>query len=205
MDKAYLSDFSRMEIDSEIVLQKPFSAVKTMEAEYAVSEDGEEAKSYLSYNTVIGTSLDREAYIAYQILEYVLFSSAAAPVKQRLVKEGLGSEVSASYDNGILQPVFSVLVKNAKKENKNRFVAVLKDELEKIVKEGIDAEAIQGAINYFEFKVSLIHWHLLLIAFFISMCYDGGIVYSLGFILSLNLEIVNIIFLLFLDLLILNN
>ena len=152
MDAAYLSDFSRMEIDSEIGLQKPFAAVKTVEGEYAVSEEEKEAKSYLSYNTVIGTSLDREAYVAYQILEYVLFSSAAAPVKQRLVREGLGSEVSASYDNGILQPVFSVLVKNAKKEEKDRFVAVLKEELEKIVKDGVDAEAIQGAVNYFEFK-----------------------------------------------------
>lgn len=152
IDEAYLSDFDRLVVDSEIHLQPEFSKPVRLETEYAVTEEDEAPKSYLSYNTVIGTSLDREAYIAYQLLEYVLFSSAAGPVKQRLIKEGIGDEVSASFDNGILQPVFSVLIKGANSDDEQRFVDILREELTMVVENGIEKDALLGAINNFEFK-----------------------------------------------------
>ena len=42
------------------------------------SEESEEDNTFLSYNKVIGTSLDRELYLAFEILDYALLSGRAA-------------------------------------------------------------------------------------------------------------------------------
>jgi Zn-dependent M16 (insulinase) family peptidase len=57
-----------------------------------------------------------------------------------------------SYDNGILQPIFSVVAKNANVDQKEAFVKTIEDCLKKIVSEGIDKQALEAGINYHEFR-----------------------------------------------------
>ena len=42
--------------------------------------------------------------IAFEVLEYALFSMPGAPIKQALLNAGIGKDVEASYSDGILQP-----------------------------------------------------------------------------------------------------
>ena len=69
--------------------------------------------TYLSYNKVIGTSLDEKLYLAFQILDYALLSAPGAPLKKALLDAGIGKDIMGSYDNGVYQPIFSVISKNA--------------------------------------------------------------------------------------------
>jgi Zn-dependent M16 (insulinase) family peptidase len=57
-----------------------------------------------------------------------------------------------SYDNGIYQPIFSVIAKNANEEQKEEFIQVIEDVLRASVKNGIDTKAIEAGINYYEFR-----------------------------------------------------
>ena len=51
-------------MDSEIHLQKPFTEMKEVVQEYSIaSEESEEDNTYLSYNKVIGTTLDEKLYL----------------------------------------------------------------------------------------------------------------------------------------------
>lgn len=78
-----------------------------MEEYYPIGEnDSEEEKTYFAYNAVIGTSLDNELYLAFQILNRALFGAPGAPVKKALQEAQIGKDISSSYDNGIEQPVF---------------------------------------------------------------------------------------------------
>ncbi len=82
--------------------------------EYSISsEESEEDNTYLSYNKVIGTSLDEKLYLAFQILDYALLSAPGAPLKKALLDAGIGKDIMGSYDNGIYQPIFSSVSKNA--------------------------------------------------------------------------------------------
>lgn len=153
MDEHYLSHFENEEVDSRIQIQKPFDKIREVTEEYSIGEDeDEQGKTYLSFNTVVGTSLDRETYLAFQILDYVLLSSPGAPVKQAILDSGIGKDVFSSYDNGIQQPIFSIVTKNADESQKGEFLKVIKESLEKIAKEGLDEKALRAAINYYEFK-----------------------------------------------------
>mgnify|MGYP000638773353 FL=1 len=42
-----------------------------------------------------------------------------------------------SYDNGIYQPIFSIIAKNANEEQKEEFLSVIRNVLEDCVKNGI--------------------------------------------------------------------
>ena len=153
IDTHYLGNFDYEPVDSQIKMQKPFEEAKRIEAFYPLSEEEEEKdKTYLSYNMVIDTSLNKELYVAFQVLEYALIDTPGAPVKQALLDAGIGKDVLSSYENGILQPVFSIIAKDANTEQEEKFIEVVKESLQKIVQEGIDERTMYAALNYFEFK-----------------------------------------------------
>ena len=153
LDKEYLSRFDAIEIDSEIKRQEAFTERKEVEISYSVSSnESEEDNTYLSYNKVIGTSLDRNLYLAFEILDYALLSAPGAPLKKALVDAGIGRDIMGSYDNGIYQPVFSIVAKNTNIEQKEEFISVIENTLKTIVEKGMDKKAIEAGINYHEFR-----------------------------------------------------
>ena len=151
LDKEYLSNYERMDIDSEIQIQKAFEAPVEKEIFYPVSENEDlEHATYLSLNTSAGNELSPKEYIAFQVLEYVLLDAPGAPLKQALLDAEIGDDIMGGYESGILQPYFSVISKNADKEQKGEFLAVVKGTLRKLA-EGLDKKSIRAGINYFEF------------------------------------------------------
>lgn len=153
LDRMYLSAFDAQSIDSEIGLQKPFAAMRELEMNYSISSNEDENdNTFLSYNKVIGTSLDKELYQAFQVLDYALLSAPGAPLKKVLIEEGIGKDIMGSYENGIYQPTFSVIAKNANADQKDAFVKLIEDTLRGIVQKGIDKKSILAGINYHEFR-----------------------------------------------------
>lgn len=153
LDREYLSEYDAQEVESEIALQKPFDEMRDVSMKYSIAgNESEEDNTFLSYNKVIGTSLDRELYLAFEILDYALLSAPGAPLKKALLDAGVGKDITGSYDNGIYQPVFSVIAKNANPDQKETFVKVIEETLESLMKNGIDKKALQAGINYHEFR-----------------------------------------------------
>ena len=117
-----------------------------------MEEETAEGNYYLTYNVSMGSSLDRELYAAMDILDYVLCSAPGAAVKQALVDAGIGDEVYSYSETGIAQPYFSITAKNASSTQQEQFVSIIEEELQKIVKHGIDRKALLATLNEFEFR-----------------------------------------------------
>lgn len=153
MDRNYLSQFGPAEIDSSIEKQKPFDEIRYVETEYPITDDDpEEDNTYLSYNKVVADVLDRELYQAFSVLDYVLVSAPGAPVRQALIDAGIGQDVYGSFEDGMLQPFFSIVAKNANEEDQERFVTIIEETLQKLVKEGLNQDALLAGINSTEFR-----------------------------------------------------
>lgn len=153
MDEHYLSKFEELQIDSTITTCDASMAERRVVEEYSISEsEKEEDNTYLSWNTVVGTSLDKELYLAFQILDYALFSAPGAPIKKALIDGGIGKDIDSSYDNGLLQPMFSVIAKNANPSDEEKFLSILYGEFKRVVEQGVDRRSLEAAINYYEFK-----------------------------------------------------
>ena len=140
-------------MDSEIHYQKPFDAPKDREIFYPITEDEpEDHATYLSVNTVVGDDLDPILYMAFQILEYVLLDAPGAVLKKELISAGIGQDILGSYENGILQPYFSVIAKNADGSQKEAFLKTVKETLKKLADDGINQKSLLAGINYYEFR-----------------------------------------------------
>lgn len=153
LDKEYLSQYEYKKVNSEINKQPAFDEIKNVEAQYSITmDDSQENKTYLSYNRVVGDTLDEMLYQAFDVLDYALVSSPGAPVKQALIDAGIGDDVYGSYDAGILQPVFSFVAKNANASQADEFESIIENTLKEVVKTGINKEALLAGINSSEFK-----------------------------------------------------
>lgn len=153
IDKHYLSKFEALKVDSRIGEQPAFDRVNRVVKEYPINEgENEEENTYLSLNMSVADSLDRELYVAFQILDYALCSVPGAPLKQALVDKGIGKDVYSIYENGIRQPYFSVVAKDTSLLKEEEFLATIEEVLQGIVKNGFDEKALLAGINYYEFK-----------------------------------------------------
>lgn len=154
IDEEYLSKYDYLKVDSEIKEQAAFDSAKDITIEYPLSDaDDEEENTYLSYNVVVGTSLDRKLDLAFTVLDYALIDVPGAPVKKALVDEGISNDVFSSYEESIRQPMYSIVAKGCSSDDKERFVKIINDTLNEIIEKGFDEKVLKGAINHFEFKL----------------------------------------------------
>ena len=153
IDEKYLSAFDALAVDSRIPEQTPFSQVKDLQEEYPISENEEEEdNTYLSFNMVVGNAMDSMLGVAFDVLDYALLSAPGAPLKKALLDAKIGKDIYGSYDDGVLQPFFSIVAKGAKTSQKEEFVSTIRKCLQDIVKNGVDKKAILAGINYMEFR-----------------------------------------------------
>ena len=153
IDEHYLSAFDRLEIDSQIPMQKAFDKPIEVKKYFSVTESEPlEDNTYLSYNCVTNDCLDRKKYIAFQVLDYALCGTPGAVLKQALLDAGIGKDIYSFYDNGIRQPYFSVVAKNAQGSKKEEFLALIRKVLTEITEKGFDKDTLRAGLNYYEFK-----------------------------------------------------
>lgn len=153
IDREYLAAFDTREVDSEIGMQQSFDGVRRIVKEYPIGEEeNEQDNAYLSYNMSIEDTLNREYYVAFQILDYALCSAPGAPLKQALTDAGIGTEIYSNFENGIRQPYFSFVSKNVAAEKEQAFLDIIHQVLQEIVAKGFDKKALLAGLNYYEFK-----------------------------------------------------
>ncbi len=153
IDEHYLSHYEPLEVDSSIGRQEPFTEKRERIVDYPIlAGESEKGQAYLSYNVSVGDILDPELYLAFQVLDYALLSAPGAPLKQALLDAGIGKDILGIYENGIAQPYFSVIAKNADLEQKEAFLETIRTTLTKIAEEGFDQKALKAGLNFYEFR-----------------------------------------------------
>ncbi|MCR4956546.1 MAG: insulinase family protein [Lachnospiraceae bacterium] len=153
LDEEYLSKYSYLDVDANIEKQASFDKRAVKEANYSISsEESAEGKSIFAFAAALEELMDTKTYIAMGIVNYALMQCPGAPLKQALLDEGLGNDISGTFESSIRQPYFGIEAKNTKKEDFERFQKVLMDTLEKIVSEGLDKKTLEAGINTYEFR-----------------------------------------------------
>ncbi|MGL4731071.1 MAG: insulinase family protein [Clostridium sp.] len=154
IDDEYLSNFEYKDIDSQIHEQKPLGDRRCVVEEYPVSnDDNEKDKTFMALNFVTGKAYEEEVHLALDTLEYILLEAQGAPLKKALIDSNIGKDVYGSLDTSILQPVFSIVVKNSNESEKEKFEEIVENTLKDLVKNGIDKKLIEACINITEFKL----------------------------------------------------
>ena len=152
LDNEYLSHYDYLDVDSHIELQKAPEKAADVDVPFALAEGEEPSENaFLTYNAVIGTSLDKKLRVAFDVLSYVLLDAEGAPLTKAIIDAGLAADVESSYDTSMLQPVFSIVAHNANAERKDEFRGLLLDTLKDLAEKGLDKTGLRAAIHRFEF------------------------------------------------------
>ncbi|MFD3158609.1 insulinase family protein [Haloimpatiens sp. FM7330] len=150
----YLNNFDKLNINSQIQIETPFDKTLEKTVEYLISpNENDNDKTFLSLNFAVGRSTNPEEYLALDILENILLETQSSPLKKELIDANLGKDVYGFYDRSILQPIFSIVVKNSNEDKKEKFKEIVYTTLQKLVKEGISKKLIEACINRKEFDL----------------------------------------------------
>jgi Zn-dependent M16 (insulinase) family peptidase len=153
IDKEYLSNYQKSDVKVTIPLQKPFSEMKQVTAYYSAAEGSNtENQTYIALNYVSGLNTDQKLLFALDILAEVLVNGESAPLRLALQEAGIGKEIRASVDE-MKQNVFQIRVQNANASDKEKFLEIVNNTLQKAVDEGLDMEAVEGRLNRVEFRL----------------------------------------------------
>ncbi len=151
----YLKDFERIEVASEIPLQKPFGKPVRLTKPYAASGGEEQgAKAMLTLNWMLAETSRPERNLAMHMLEYILLGMAGSPLRKALIDsnygedlagEGLGSELRQMY--------FSIGLKGIDPKDADKVEALILETLKGLAEEGIDPLTVEAALNTAEFTL----------------------------------------------------
>ncbi|MGN0347637.1 MAG: insulinase family protein [Lachnospiraceae bacterium] len=152
IDEQYLSRYDMLSVDSFPGRQKPFAETRYEEIHYPITEEeSTEHNTYLTYNVVPGDINEADLTLAFGVLSYALINAQGAPLRQALLDRGIGTDIYSTVENGILQPYFSIVAKNADSNMRELFVETIESTLKNIVKDGIDKVALESSLNSLEF------------------------------------------------------
>ena len=152
LDKAYLSSFDIIPVDSEIGVQKA-TGFKKVQIPYSVSEDEDtEDKAYLEYGVKLFDGPEYKKALAWEILASILFSIPGAPVKKALLDAGIGNDVSGQYMGDQRQPILTVTARETSADKADEFLRIIRDTVADIAAKGVNRRSILAALNRAEFS-----------------------------------------------------
>ena len=153
LDKEYLSNFDKIDFDTRLTYQEPFLKPVSISKYYPINKgDSTKDKTMLTYNVSFPTTFDNKLIIASSILMNALFDVPGAPLKQALIDAKMGQDIESVFEDGILQPLLAVIAVNANKEDEEKFISIIENELKSLVENGLDKKALQALLNNAEFK-----------------------------------------------------
>lgn len=153
IDSYYLSKYSKDNSLTKLEDQKPFTAMQQTHNYYPIVEGTPvDNQTFITLNFAAGSNTDYALVYALNILCEVLVNQESAPVKNALLKEGIGQDVAA-YPIDFKQNALTIMLQNANPKDQNKFKEIVFRTLKEELKKGIDKKEIEAVLNRMEFNI----------------------------------------------------
>ena len=151
----FITDFDRLDVDSELALQPPFDAPRKLTAGYDAGDStADENKTMMMMSWLLPEITDRQTITELSILSYALVSSSASPLRKVLLDSGLGEDLTGGgLDTFKRQATFNVGMKGINADDAEKVEALILETLSQLAEEGIDQATVEAALNTIEFSM----------------------------------------------------
>ena len=151
IDKNYLQDFDKADINSKIILNDEIKKTKDVEITFSASKEEMKDKiDYLSKGWTLGYADSKMNVFMRDFLAELLIDAQGGPLKKAILDAGLAEDVYAETSSSLPLDL-SIVLKNTEADKKDEFLKILRESLEKLVEEGIDKDLLEATLNKFEF------------------------------------------------------
>mgnify|MGYP002757060753 FL=1 len=151
IDKNYLQDFDKADINSKFILNDEIKKTKDVEITFSASKEEMKDKiDYLSKGWTLGYADSKMNVFMRDFLAELLIDAQGGPLKKAILDAGLAEDVYAETSSSLPLDL-SIVLKNTEADKKDEFLKILRESLEKLVEEGIDKDLLEATLNKFEF------------------------------------------------------
>ncbi|MGL4738630.1 MAG: insulinase family protein [Cellulosilyticaceae bacterium] len=149
LDDNYLKNLSKGEAEIEIPRQQPPEAPLAIKRYYGASKEQGDQRAIFALSFVVEDVIKSKERLAFQILEHMLLKSAASPLAEAIVSRQMLGKVleEVGYDPGKKQPTFSFVLSGAKEGKGKAFEKAVRQELQRLVTEGIPKDLLEAALH----------------------------------------------------------
>ncbi len=155
IDEHFLGSFDVKEVSSSIEPQPRWSKPRATSVGSPVDAgDDLSGSTSITLNWLAGEVLDPKAVLAMEVLSELLLGNAGAPLHKAIVESHLGEDLSpqSGLDTDVREMVFTVGVRGSDADKQEDFERLVFGELERLVREGIPEDVVQGALKRVEFR-----------------------------------------------------
>jgi len=151
---SYLKDFDEIPVTSQIDVQQKFNEPKSIEVPFPVTP-GTEPKHMLTLNWLLNEQrMEDKEMLAWGVLDYLLLGTSSSPLRKALTESSLGESVcGGGLSDELLQATFSVGMKGVVGADTGKLEELILTTLEKLAEEGFEQDAIDAAMNTYEFRL----------------------------------------------------
>ncbi|MBI1801076.1 MAG: insulinase family protein [Chloroflexi bacterium] len=152
---AYLGEFLPLAVHSDIPLQPRFNQPRRVTRGYDAGKEGAAGKrGMVTLNWLLTEPTDPPTTLAFDLLAHILLGTPASPLRKALIDSALGEELAGAGLMGSLQQMaFSTGLKGIAVEDAARVEALILQTLERLAREGFDAEVVEASLNTVEFRL----------------------------------------------------
>ncbi len=149
----YFNQFDKINPQSAIEDQTPFSKPVVVKEKYAASDKGSQ-KAMFTVNFGIGRSRDSIADLELSVLEQVLIGLPSSPLRKALTDSGLGEDLAGvGLEDELRQLYFSTGLKGINAEDAPKVEELIFSTLKDLAAKGVSREEIDAAVNTIEFHL----------------------------------------------------
>jgi len=157
-----LKRFTAIEVDSKIPLQPLFTKPIQTECVYAIDQNEDTTdKAWFALDFLLDLKEDPSLKFSFQVITYLLLNTPAAPLKNAYLQAGIGKDIWGNFTNNLQQPRFTLYIKDANPQHKDKVKEIFFNTLNELCKKGIDKQLIEASINIKEFHLREADMHNL--------------------------------------------
>lgn len=147
----YLKVMDKVDVNANFASPNDIRCDREQVDYYNIDTEDIKNKSYVAYSIVVSDKTNLN-YVVMYVLNYVLFSSSSAILKNKLVNEGFGESVESHYEVALKNSTYSIIAKNIDDSKKDDLIKTIKSSIKDMVENGLDVDKFKAGINslYFE-------------------------------------------------------
>jgi Zn-dependent M16 (insulinase) family peptidase len=149
-----LNHFQKIDPNTAVIPQSRWDTPRTVRKAYPFSKDeNPEKKNQICLAWLTTDIKDSFQVLVLTILEQILLSNAASPLRKALIDSGLGTSLSdgSGYDGENRDTMFCCGLKDTRIDDAPKIEALILNVFKGLVKKGIETELIESALHQIEF------------------------------------------------------
>lgn len=146
----YLSEFEFKDVKNPMKYIKPLE--KNIDVETTYFGEAKPKNDFFVVSYLAGDSTDNLNNLCHEVITRALVTEDGAPIKDRILSEGLATDVETMYSVGTVNNL-SIIAKGMNAEDKDKILKIIDEEIGSLIKSGLDEKLFKSILHQLKYEI----------------------------------------------------